>query len=431
MSLLNDLKAVWGNSKDIFLFHRDKGLAFADVIAQEELDLSEIKPGDVVGLIGDFNPESIAALIRLVDLKTIVVPLTVETEEQHQYFIESACINVLIKDKTVRILGCQRDHKLLEKLRDKGHPGLILFSTGTTGRPKAILHDLTKFLKRYATPRPALRTVSFLLFDHIGGLNTLFHTLYNKGVVITPKYRSVESVLEVCDQYQVEALPTTPTFLRLMLLSGALPARFPKSLKVITYGTERMDQATLNELCAILPDIDFRQTFGMSELGIVRVKSVARDSLFMKIGGEGVETKVVDGVLYIKSETRMVGYLNANSPFDEDGWYNTNDLVETDGLYYKIVGRTSDVVNVAGLKFLVSEVERVALEYPNVKMVKGFPKSNPITGQHIELSVQPQIGSQFSKIDFINFLKAKLQSHMVPRRVTIEDITISHRFKRM
>ena len=65
----------------------------------------------------------------------------------------------------------------------------------------------------------------------------------------------------------------------------------------------------------------------MSELGIVRV-SKSKDSLFMKIGGEGVKTRVVDDVLEIYSETRMLGYLNAESPFDDEGWYNTKDLVE-------------------------------------------------------------------------------------------------------
>jgi len=73
-----------------------------------------------------------------------------------------------------------------------------------------------------------------------------------------------------------------------------------------------MDQPTLDELCRLLPSVDFRQTFGMSELGIVRVKSESRGSLFMKIGGEGVETRVVDGVLQIRSSSRMLGYLNVS-----------------------------------------------------------------------------------------------------------------------
>ena len=48
----------------------------------------------------------------------------------------------------------------------------------------------------------------------------------------------------------------------------------------------------------------------------------------MKIGGEGIETKVINDCLYIKAENRMVGYLNAPSPFDKEGWYCTKDIVE-------------------------------------------------------------------------------------------------------
>ena len=430
MKLLDKLFQIWKGIEDPFLIHKGEELRFSEIARQSPIDLSEVRKGDVVAIIGDFNPASILTLLRLIDIGVVVVPLTVETKHEHDYFFESALVDVVIEGNQVKRRTHDLKHEFIEKLRQLEHAGLVLFSTGTTGRPKAILHDLTLFLKRFETPRPTLRTINFLLFDHIGGINTLFHTLFNKGVVIAPESRTVDSILNTCRQYDVEVLPTTPTFLRMMLMSGAVPDKVPDCLKVITYGTERMDQPTLDELCKILPNVDFRQTFGMSELGIVRVKSESRDSLFMKVGGEGVETRVVDGVLQIRSSSRMLGYLNAPSPFDAEGWYDTKDVVEEKGDYYKVTGRISDVINVGGLKFMASEVERVALTFPNVSLVKASPKQNPITGQHVELLVQPTSKEGIDKEALMVFLKERLQPHMVPKRIRVESVAVGHRFKK-
>lgn len=430
INILEKLAEIWSGIDYPFLIHKGNELRFSEIASQTPVDLSEVRKGDVVVVIGDFNPSSILTLLRLIDIGVIVVPLTVETRHEHEYFFESALVDVVIDGNKLKRRLHKNKNELIEKLKELGHAGLVLFSTGTTGRPKAILHDLTIFLKRFETPRPALRTINFLLFDHIGGINTLLHTLFNKGVVVAPDARTVDSILETCQKFNVEVLPTTPTFLRMMLMSGAVPSKVPDCLKVITYGTERMDQPTLDELCKLLPGIDFRQTFGMSELGIVRVKSEARDSLYMKVGGEGVETRVVDGVLQIKSNSRMLGYLNAPSPFDAEGWYDTKDVVEVKDSYYKVTGRISDVINVGGLKFMASEVERVALQFPNVSLVKATPNPNPITGQHVELLVQATTEGAVDKFLMLNFLKSRLQPHMVPKRIRIETVVVGHRFKK-
>jgi len=429
--LLDHLNDIWDQVDHPFLIYRGHELRFSDIATQQIIDLSEIRRGDVVAIIGDFNPDSILTLLKLIDMAVIVVPLTKETKNEHEYFLESALVDVVIDNKNLVRRHHKGSHNFIDELRKNKHAGLILFSSGTTGRPKAILHNLTLFLKKFETPRPTLRTINFLLFDHIGGINTLLHTLFNKGVVIAPEERTVSSVIETCRNFDVEVLPTTPTFLRMMLMSGAIPDKVPECLKIITYGTERMDQPTLDELCRLLPNIDFRQTFGMSELGIVRVKSESRDSLFMKLGGEGVETKTIDNVLHILSQSRMLGYLNAPSPFDSSGWYNTNDIVHEKDGYYKIVGRTSDVINVGGLKFMPFEVERVALVFPSVTFVKAYPRENPITGQHVELIVQTKDNILFNINDFKTHLKNELQSHMVPLRIIRKEVNIGHRFKRV
>jgi long-chain acyl-CoA synthetase len=431
ITILRELADIHGIGETPFIAGENHRLTFSQVLRERVDDLDSIRPGDVVALIGDFNPRSIMRLLHLIDRKAIVVPLTIDTAPLHDYYYHAAQVDWIVSpDDIQRRQPSRGDHPMLEDVRAASTPGLILFSSGTTGRPKAILHDFGQFIARYRTPRPALRTLNFLLFDHIGGVNTLLHTLYNRGLVVVPSDRTPQNVLRDIRNFEVELLPTTPTFLRLMLLSGLLGDEVPASLRVITYGTERMDEGTLTRLCKMLPNVDFRQTYGMSELGILRVKSRARDSLWIKVGGEGVETRVRDGVLHIRSQSRMVGYLNAPSPFDAQGWYDTKDLVEVDSEYLRITGRTVDVISVGGVKVLPEEIERAALEHPDALYAKAFGVANPITGQHIELVIQPRAGGSLDRGGMRRFLLERLPTQLQPHRIRIGDVGVNHRFKR-
>lgn len=430
MEILQRLANNSARNESPFLISDCGTLTMEQVLSTDLSHLSAIQSGDVVALIGDFNAISVAELFFLVERKAIIVPLTVDTRPEHDYFLENALVDWIVEDGVVERRKHSDSHAVVEALRQKGSPGLVFFSTGTTGRPKAILHDMNNFLRRFETPRPSLRTMAFLLFDHIGGINTLFHTIFNFGVVVAPTDRSVGRVLDACRRYRVEALPTTPTFLRMMLMSGAIPEKMPRSLKVVTYGTERMDQPTLNALNQAMPEVDFRQTYGMSEVGILRVKSKSKSSLFMKIGGEGVSTRVKEGVLEILSPTRMVGYLNAESPFDEKGWYNTGDIVELEGDFIRVIGRDTEVINVGGLKFMASEVERVALQHPSVALVSVKSRPNPVTGEHVEMAVEAAGTGSLDLQDLKDFLSASLPSHMLPLRITVQGVSVSHRYKR-
>jgi acyl-CoA synthetase (AMP-forming)/AMP-acid ligase II len=430
-SLIDKLSAKWATDESPFLLHSRGNLSFKEISEVQLTGLNEIKKGSVVAIIGDYDAYSIKLLFYLIDLGAIVMPLTMQTQKDHEYFFDVGLVDFVINcDKEISRRVRNGRHPLIEELRDKGDAGLIAFSSGTTGRPKAILHNFNLFLKRFETPRPSLRTLTFLMFDHVGGLNTLFHTLYNKGVAIIPDDRTVDGILKTCEKYSVEVLPATPTFLRLMLISGLIPQKVSKSIKIITYGSERMDQVTLNQLCDLLPDVDFRQTFGTSELGVVRAKSKDRRSLYLKVGDVGVEFKFEGNVLHLRSENRMMGYLNAEQPFDDQGWYNTNDVVKVEGNYFTIVGRVSEVINVGGLKFMGSEVEKPAIAYDGIDAVQAFARNNPLTGQHVELKIQVHSGTDFSIEKYKEHLKKSLPSHMVPRRVILGEIKISNRFKK-
>ena len=432
MRILEELGSRNAGRQEPFLISSTGSLAFADIAesaAHSETDTSEIRSGDVVALVGDFDKSTISTMLRLLDQGVILMPLTEGTHVDHEYFFESSGVEWVIRDGHVeRRQPSAPSNPLIGELRHRAHPGVIFFSSGTTGRPKAILHDFNNFLARYAVRRGPLRSLNFLLFDHAGGINTMLHTLFNGGVVVVPSSRTPDAVAADMIKYDVELLPATPTFLRMMLLDGVFDTMTFPNLRIVTYGTERMDQGTLDRLCAKLPDVDFRQTYGLSELGVFQVRSKARDSLWMQIGGKGIETRIVDNVLHIRSENRMLGYLNAPDPF-VDGWYDTGDIIETDGDFFRVIGRATEILNVGGLKILPGEIERVALLYPDVLRAKASGVPNPITGQHIEIIVEPKPGATLDRRALGVHFRKHLQKQLAPSRITIGEVPVSHRFK--
>jgi acyl-CoA synthetase (AMP-forming)/AMP-acid ligase II len=404
-------------------------------------DVEALPAGRVVSIEGDYGPELIAAFLALAASRHVVVPLSPDSQAQHPSFLEIASVEYRIRlgkganvPVPVEPTGRAADHPLYAELRQRRHPGLILFSSGSTGRPKATLHDLLRLLAKYEKPRQRYRTIVFLLLDHIGGVNTLFYTLSNGGTVVVAQNRSPAAVCEAIERHAVELLPTSPTFLNLLLLSGELGVRDLSSLKLVTYGTEPMPESTLKRACEALPGARFLQTYGLTELGIMRSQSRDSTSLWVRIGGDEFEWKVVAGRLRIRAQSAMLGYLNAPSPFDAEGFFDTGDLVETDGEWVRFLGRTSDVINVGGNKVHPSEVESVLLQMDNVADAVVCGEAHAMMGQVVGAIVRlasPEPAELF-KIRMRRFCADRLAPFKVPVKVHITDEPVhSARFKRM
>jgi long-chain acyl-CoA synthetase len=341
-----------------------------------------IGAGNVVVLKGDFSPNTVALFLTLTRQACIVVPLTsAVTQDEESLLATAQCEFAIDIDSDDRVeftrLSHRADHDHCRHLAQLGHPGLVLFSSGSTGPSKAALHDLIPILEKFRSTRKAFRSISFLLYDHIGGVNTMLYLLANGGCMVTVRERSPDSVMRLIEKYRVELLPTSPTFINLVLLSEAFRRYDLSSLKMVTYGTEPMPENTLKRFHQILPEVELRQTYGLSEIGIMRTKSKGSDSLWLKVGGEGFRTKVVDGFLHIKARSAMIGYLNHPDPFIEDGWLNTGDRVEQDGDYIRILGRASEIINVGGQKVYPVAVESELQSIDNVAEASVFGKKKP------------------------------------------------------
>lgn len=401
----------------------------------------QIERGAVAILAGDFSPNAVALFVALASHGCILVPLTGPANQKSASLIKIAggevCFTV-DKNDEVRIqrLEGNAEHPIYEELRSRNHPGLVLFSSGSTGEPKAAVHDLIPLLDKFKLRRQRLRTISFLLYDHIGGINTMLYTLANGGCLITVHDRNPDAVLQAIESHRVELLPTSPTFLNLMLLSESYRRYDLSSLRIITYGTEPMSDTVLKRLHQLFPQVTLRQTYGLSEVGILRSKSSSSDSLWIKIGGEGYETRVVDSILEIKAKSAMLGYLNSPSPFTADGWFNTGDAVEVEGEYLRILGRKSEQINVGGEKVYPPEIENVILELPSVADVTVYGEKNAITGEIVCADITPANKIDEPEREFVAKIKqhcrSKLQRYKVPVKISIVDYRQhSDRFKKV
>jgi acyl-CoA synthetase (AMP-forming)/AMP-acid ligase II len=404
----------------------------------DQLKVEGIHTGEVVALDGDYSPRACALLLALVQNNNIIVPITVATGPHRNEFMETAEVQLVIAFDNGDQHQIERrpgtvNNTLTIQLRNMGEPGLVLFSSGSTGKNKAALHNFTPLLDKYRVSRRCMRTITFLLFDHIGGINTLFYTLSNGGTIVSVRSRDPEVVCQAIEKHKVELLPTSPTFLNLLLISEAYRQHDLSSLKLITYGTEVMPESTLKRLREVFPGVELMQTYGLSELGILRSKSRDSGSLWVKIGGEGFETKVVDGVLWIRAYSAMMGYLNAPSPFNEEGWINTEDLVEVDGDYVRILGRRSDIINVGGQKVYPAEVESILMQMENIKDATVRGEKNPLTGNIVvaRLVLNMPEEALLLKKRVRSFCRDKLESYKIPVKIEIEnEARHTERFKK-
>jgi acyl-coenzyme A synthetase/AMP-(fatty) acid ligase len=398
-----------------------------------------IGSGTVVILAGDYSPRNVSLLLALIERNAILAPLLPTSLAKTPALVDLVNPSFRIDGSNDGdpVIGSHQQaeiHPLVRTLQERGGPGLILFTSGSTGKPKGVVHDFGRLLQKFQKPRPAMRTLNFLLFDHWGGLNTLLHCVSNNSSVVLPENRTPEHICKLLEQHQVELLPASPTFLNLLLLSRAYEGRDLTSLRLITYGSEPMPITTLAALRNVFPNVELRQTYGLIELGVLRAKSMSSDSLFVKVGGEGYDLRVVDGTLQIKADAAMLGYLNAPSPFTEDGFFITGDRVEQDGDYLRFLGRDSELINVGGQKVFPAEVEAVLLQCEVVGEAVVYGQSNPITGKIVCADIQLRGVHEESEArrTIKKFCAQQLEPFKVPVKIRFVDGGLtSDRLKRL
>lgn len=400
----------------------------------------KIKSGEVVAILADYSFISIALFFALYENKNIIAPITSTSQKEIDGKLKESfstkIINLENEKLVITNIKSEASHKIINDLQTSKCAGLILFSSGSTGAPKAMIHNLDTLVDSYGDKKQKqINMLVFLMFDHIGGINTMLNILSMNATMIIPQNRNADDICKLIEEYKIAVLPSSPTFLNLILINRSYEKYDLSSLRMITYGTETMPEGLLNRLKSVFSKVKFLQTFGTSETGIAATSSKSSSSTFMKIDDENLEYKIVDNELWLRSKTQILGYLNRSmESFTNDGWFKTGDLVELDNEgFIKIIGRNKEIINVGGQKVLPSEVESVLLGMDEIEDCLVYGEQNAITGQSVSCDVVLKHGIDDSgfKILVRKFCKDKLDSFKIPTRVNVVQKTeFTERFKK-
>ncbi|GIX15434.1 MAG: AMP-dependent synthetase [Paracoccaceae bacterium] len=409
--------------------------------ARAALAAAGVGAGDAVQLRGDFGADAAAWLLALWEIGAVAVPVAPTSMARAAEFAAVGDVSWIVSGPVaagdIAPGPGGSAHPLYAELRRRAAPGLVIFTSGTSGTPKGAVHDAGRLLSKFHAPGKDLRTLAFLLFDHIAGIDTLLYALANASTLVCPPARDPATVMRCIAAHRVEVLPTAPSFLNMLLLSGAHEGLDLSALKIITYGAEMMPQPLLERVAAAFPGVRIVQKYGTSELGALRSRSAGDRSRWLTIGGAGTEWRVRGGLLEIRTPTAMLGYLNAPSPFTEDGFHMTGDRVEVSpcGSMIRFLGRESDIINVGGQKVFPAEVEAALRALPGIAdaAVHGVP--HPMLGACVCARIRPAdpaADAAALRVAIRRGLAGVLEPYKIPQKIILVDGPLAtERFKQM
>ncbi len=309
----------------------------------------------------------------------------------------------------------------------------VLLTSGTSGTPKLVVHSLQTLAgpipRRVGPPAPVVWS-TFYDIRRYGGLQIFLRAVFG-GVplVLSDCKESPGEFLERAARARVTHISGTPSHWRRALMSDA-GRRF--SPEYIRLSGEVADQPLLDSLRAAFPRARIVHAFASTEAGVafdVEDGQAGFPAAFIDGGvaarPAGIELRVSNGSLHVRSSRNAVRYLGGESPAlaGHDGFVDTGDLVElVDGRYY-FRGRRGGIINVGGQKVCPEEVESVLNADPRVRMSLVRGRRNAITGAIVVAEVvpvdgvagwdDPAVGARIVE-DLLSACRRALPAHKIP-----------------
>ncbi len=342
----------------------------------------------------------------------------------------------------------------VSEFADADDVAIVLFTSGTTSRPKAVElshHNLTSYV---------MGTVEFASADsgdaalicvppyHIAGVSAALSNLYaGRKMVYLTRFDAGEWIRLVRDE-GVTSATVVPTMLDRIV--GALekqPTPLP-SLRTLAYGGSKVALPLVRKALDLLPDVGFVNAYGLTETSSTiavltpedhRVAHAATDEAIRKRLGSvgqpvpGIEVQIrgedgavlepgEPGELFVRGDQVSGKYSEIGSVLDDDGWFPTKDVAALDREgYLFITGRSDDTIIRGGENIAPAEVEDVLVEHPSVRDVAVVGVEDQQWGQVIVAVVVPAQGADPDPEELRAHVRDSLRGSRTPDRVVFRD----------
>jgi acyl-coenzyme A synthetase/AMP-(fatty) acid ligase len=384
---------------------------------------------------------TVLALIELDGQARRVVICTPDLSPEHLHAaIEDAEVEVLVTDgerllpevaSQLPVVLCSE--RLVDRRETRQRTTAtqwVLFTSGTTGRPKLVLHTLKTLMGAIsdgvgASGDPPVWS-TFYDVRRYGGLQILLRALAGTGsMVLSDPGEAPGSFLRRAGQSKVTHISGTPSHWRRALMSGAAHAMAPRYVRL---SGETADQPILDALQRTFANAEVAHAFASTEAGVAfDVKDGKAGFPASLLSSDGaVVLRVEEGSLRIRSARTAARYLGEQVPdlSRADGFVDTGDMVEKRGDRYVFVGRRNDIINVGGLKVHPEAVEAVINQHPGVSMSRVSSRQNPITGALVvaDIVLGPSHDEpEDVKEEIMDLCRHQLARHQIPASLRVVD----------
>lgn len=450
------------------LHHEGRDISYAQLWQRIEaatavLQATGIRPGDRVAWLGLNHPDVLVLLLALARLGAILLPLNYRlAAPEHAAILAHASVSLLVADPAhegaaaslVTQAGCAflRAGQVAGPASGAGLPAceggadspvLLVYTSGTSGQPKGVLHSQSGLVWNCVISThaheltPEDHVLSALPMFHVGGLciQTLPALHAGASVTLHSRFDAGAWLADVaCRRPSLSLL--VPATLRAVIEHPGFAATDLSSLGMLATGSSTVPSSLIAAFHA--RGVPVGQVYGATETGPVSIY-LRREEAMQRAGSAGraglhVEIRLMDpqgrpvatgqvGEVWVRAPNLLCGYWkDPGNPAFVDGWFHTGDLARCDdGGFYEIVGRSKDMIISGGENIYPAEIENLLADCPMVLEAAVVGEPDARWGEVVVAVVVRRPGAELDAARVLRLFDGRLARFKHPKRVVFCD----------